>query len=114
MHSWEADGLHILTFSLAYCELYIALTAIALRVLPHMTLYQTTIADVAYDHDQLIALPVEGSKGVQVIMHWGCLMSKIDMAWRGGVVSRDWWILLVYTNDCSLSAPGWYKELSRL
>lgn len=40
--------------------------ALALRVLPRMSLYQTTIEDVEYDHDQLIAMPKQASKGVRV------------------------------------------------
>lgn len=44
------------------------MAALALRILPYMKLHSTTIADVAYDHDQLIAMPRKGSKGVQIIM----------------------------------------------
>ncbi|KAH6972094.1 trichodiene oxygenase [Ilyonectria sp. MPI-CAGE-AT-0026] len=54
---------------LAYCELYLSVAALALRVMPHMTLHDTTISDIAYDHDQLIAMPKKGSKGVQVAIH---------------------------------------------
>lgn len=52
--------------SLALCELYLSLTALALRVIPRMTLFETTLKDVAYDHDMFIPRPVAGSKGVRV------------------------------------------------
>lgn len=53
---------------LAYCELYISMAALALRVLPHMNLHDTTVSDLEYDHDQLIAMTKAGSKGVRVAM----------------------------------------------
>jgi hypothetical protein len=53
---------------LAYCELYISVAALALRVWPRMKLHDTTIADVEYDHDQLIAMTKASSKGVRVTM----------------------------------------------
>lgn len=62
---------HLLTisqFSLAYAELYIVIAALALRIYPHMSLYKTTLKDIEYDHDQLISMPVSGSKGVWVRM----------------------------------------------
>ncbi|KAJ4160076.1 uncharacterized protein LMH87_008006 [Akanthomyces muscarius] len=60
----QCVGMH-----LAYCELHIAMAALALRALPHMRLYNTTVADVAYDHDQLISMPKTGSIGVQIMIH---------------------------------------------
>ena len=45
------------------------MAALALRALPHMRLYNTTVADVAYDHDQLISMPKTGSIGVQIMIH---------------------------------------------
>lgn len=54
--------------SLALCELYLALTAISLSVLPYMRLYDTTDEDVRYDHDMLIPMAKAGSKGVRVII----------------------------------------------
>lgn len=53
---------------LAYCELYISVAALALRVWPRMKLHDTTISDVEYDHDQLIAMTKASSKGVRVTM----------------------------------------------
>ncbi|KAM5386543.1 hypothetical protein ACJZ2D_000506 [Fusarium nematophilum] len=60
----QCIGMH-----LAYCEIYIGVTALALRVWPRMSLFDTTVSDIAYDHDQLIYMPKKGSKGVQAVMH---------------------------------------------
>lgn len=54
--------------SLAYCEIYLATAALTLRVFPHMKLYQTTIDDIKYDHDLVVAQAKKGSKGVRVAM----------------------------------------------
>ncbi|KAK8137099.1 cytochrome P450 [Apiospora sp. TS-2023a] len=53
---------------LAYCELHLCLSALALRVLPHMRLYETTELDVRYDHDMFLPLTHEDSKGVRVLV----------------------------------------------
>lgn len=53
-------------FSLAYCELYLALAALVLRVFPRMKLYETTVTDVMYDHDLFVPMVKKGSKGVRV------------------------------------------------
>lgn len=37
-----------------------------MRVIPRMTLFETTIKDVAYDHDMFIPRPVHESEGVRV------------------------------------------------
>lgn len=60
----------LLTFinSLAFCELHLALAAVALRVMPHMQLCGTTAEDVAYDHDMFVPVAKEGSRGVNVII----------------------------------------------
>ncbi|RYP72823.1 hypothetical protein DL771_004007 [Monosporascus sp. 5C6A] len=52
--------------NLALCELYLALTALTLRVFPHMRLFETTEEDVRYDHDMMVPMPKDGSKGVRV------------------------------------------------
>lgn len=52
--------------SLALCELYLSLTALVMRVMPHMTLYNTSERDVRYDHDMFIPVTVKGSTGVRV------------------------------------------------
>ncbi|KAH8178655.1 cytochrome p450 domain-containing protein [Sarocladium implicatum] len=54
--------------NLALCELYVALTALTLRVLPHMRLHETTTKDVEYDHDMFVPIPEPGTKGVRVTM----------------------------------------------
>lgn len=55
-------------YSLALCELHLALTALALRAMPHMRLYETTERDVAYDHDMFVPVTAEGSRGVRVVI----------------------------------------------
>ena len=52
--------------SLALCELYLSLTALVMRVMPHMRLYETTERDVRYDHDMFIPVTVDDSCGVRV------------------------------------------------
>ncbi|TLD33341.1 hypothetical protein PspLS_00708 [Pyricularia sp. CBS 133598] len=52
--------------SLAMAEMNLALAALAIRVLPHATLYETTVEDVLYDHDMFIPRTRKESKGVRV------------------------------------------------
>ncbi|KAM0324284.1 hypothetical protein ACHAPQ_008383 [Fusarium lateritium] len=52
--------------NLALCELYLSLTALTLRVMPHMRLYKTTERDVRYDHDMFIPRTESGSDGVRM------------------------------------------------
>jgi hypothetical protein len=54
--------------SLAYCELYIALAALVLRVFPHMKLFDTTVEDVQYHHDLFIPMTRPESLGVRVLI----------------------------------------------
>ncbi|KAI5862571.1 cytochrome P450 [Durotheca rogersii] len=54
--------------NLALCELHLALAALTLRVFPRMRLFETTEADVRYDHDMFVPLPKDGSKGVRVVI----------------------------------------------
>ncbi|ETS80144.1 hypothetical protein PFICI_07673 [Pestalotiopsis fici W106-1] len=58
-----------LGMNLALCELHLSLTALALRVIPRMALYETSLRDVAYDHDMFIPRPVAESKGVRVVIN---------------------------------------------
>lgn len=51
--------------SLALCELNLSLAALALRVLPHMHLFDTTAEDLAYDHDMFIPM-TKDNRGVRV------------------------------------------------
>ncbi|KAK8029629.1 hypothetical protein PG993_010920 [Apiospora rasikravindrae] len=53
---------------LAYCELHLCLTALVLRVIPRMRLYETTELDVRYDHDMFVPLTHKDSKGVRVLV----------------------------------------------
>lgn len=55
-----------MTCSLALCELNLSLSALVLRVLPHMKLYETTEVDILYDHDMFVPCTKESSKGVRV------------------------------------------------
>jgi hypothetical protein len=56
----------MLTYSsLALCELNLSLTALVLRVLPHMRLSDTTAEDLAYDHDMFIPM-TKDDRGVRV------------------------------------------------
>ncbi|KAL3429166.1 cytochrome P450 [Aspergillus tetrazonus] len=57
-----------LGINLAYCELYLLLALLVVRVFPRMRLYETTEADVAYDHDFFNPFPVWESKGVRVVV----------------------------------------------
>ncbi|GJC90649.1 cytochrome P450 monooxygenase tri4 [Colletotrichum liriopes] len=54
-----------LGMSLAYAELYLALAAVILRVVPRMQLYDTTKREVEYDHDLGVPVPVS-TRGVRV------------------------------------------------
>ncbi|KAK4075534.1 cytochrome P450 [Purpureocillium lilacinum] len=55
-----------LGMNLALCELNLALAAVALRVMPHMNLFETTDRDVRYDHDMFVPMAEAGSTGVRV------------------------------------------------
>ncbi|KAL4814455.1 cytochrome P450 [Aspergillus spinulosporus] len=59
-----------LGINLAYCNLYLALTALTLRVLPWMSLYETTVDDVRYHSDLFAPLPRKGTKGVRTIISY--------------------------------------------
>jgi hypothetical protein len=52
--------------SLAYCELYIAIAAITLRVLPLVELFETDEGDVQFDHDLFIPMAKAESLGVRI------------------------------------------------
>lgn len=58
----------MITYSLAYCELYVSTAALVLRVFPRMKLYETTEDDVKYDHDLFVSHPRKESKGVRVVI----------------------------------------------
>ncbi|KAL1959777.1 hypothetical protein VTO42DRAFT_1363 [Malbranchea cinnamomea] len=52
--------------NLAYCEVYLMAAIMAMRVLPRARLYETTLEDVTYDHDQIVAQTKKGSISVRV------------------------------------------------
>jgi hypothetical protein len=55
-------------FRLAICELHIVTAAITLRVAPQMKLYDTTVADIRYDHEYFTPQMKAGTKGVRVLI----------------------------------------------
>ncbi|KAI1075379.1 putative cytochrome P450 [Whalleya microplaca] len=64
--SFNRGSRQCLGMNLAQCELYLVTTALALRVLPRMQLYETTADDLRYDHDLFTPQVKKGSKGVRV------------------------------------------------
>ncbi|KAI1847118.1 hypothetical protein JX266_006993 [Neoarthrinium moseri] len=66
MLSFSKGSRACLGMNLAFCELYLSLTALTLRVLPQMRLFETTEIDVKYDHDMFVPLSHDDSKGVRV------------------------------------------------
>ncbi|KAL2802295.1 cytochrome P450 [Aspergillus granulosus] len=54
--------------NLAYCNLYVAVTALTLRVYPQMSLYQTGVKDVQYDRDLFVPRAHKGSQGVRAVI----------------------------------------------
>ncbi|CAA9958673.1 Cytochrome P450 [Pyrenophora teres f. maculata] len=54
-----------LGMNLALCEIHLCLSALVLRVIPHMRLTDTTEEDVTYDHDMFIPM-TKHNRGVRV------------------------------------------------
>ncbi|PGG95967.1 hypothetical protein AJ79_09787 [Helicocarpus griseus UAMH5409] len=52
--------------NLAYCEVYLMVALMALRVLPRAHLYETTIDDLTYDHDLIVVQTKKGSISVRI------------------------------------------------
>lgn len=68
-HILYGHGSELTQFSsLAYCELYFAVAALALRVIPRLELFETTIDDVKYHHDLFVPMAHPDSKGVRVVI----------------------------------------------
>ncbi|EDO64909.2 benzoate 4-monooxygenase cytochrome P450 [Neurospora crassa OR74A] len=66
---WAPKGSNTMReFHLAYCELYVLLSLLIVRVFPHMKLHETTEVDVTHDHDFFNPFPVSSSKGVRAIV----------------------------------------------
>lgn len=51
--------------SLAYCEVYVCIAALVLRVFPRMELYETAKREVEYSRCMTVAMPAS-HKGVHV------------------------------------------------
>ena len=52
--------------SLAYCEVYLMAALMAFRVLPRASLHETTVEDISYDHDLIVAQTKNGSISVRI------------------------------------------------
>ncbi|KAI2616903.1 cytochrome P450 [Hypomontagnella submonticulosa] len=68
MISFSKGSRSCLGMNLAFCELYLSLAAMTIRVYPRMQLYETTEEDVRYDHDMFNPIPKASSKGVRAII----------------------------------------------
>ncbi|KAH9906691.1 putative cytochrome P450 [Xylariomycetidae sp. FL2044] len=66
--SFNRGSRQCLGMNLALCELNLLTAAMALRVLPRARLYETGIADVEYDYDNVTYQTRDDSKGVRVVM----------------------------------------------
>nr|WGZ60588.1 cytochrome P450 [Fusarium tricinctum] len=52
--------------NLAYCEVYIMAALLAFRVIPRARLHETTVEDIAYDHDLIVVQTKKGSISVRI------------------------------------------------
>ncbi|KAK7952551.1 cytochrome P450 [Apiospora aurea] len=66
LFSFSRGSRQCIAINLAYCELYLGLAALALRVLPRMRLFKTTEEDVTWDYDILVPMTKRSSKDVRV------------------------------------------------
>ncbi|KAK8123755.1 trichodiene oxygenase [Apiospora kogelbergensis] len=57
-----------LGMDLAYCEMYLMAAELVLRVLPHSRLVDTTLEDVEYHHDCIVASPKSGFIAVRMVI----------------------------------------------
>ncbi|KAK8108859.1 hypothetical protein PG984_014660 [Apiospora sp. TS-2023a] len=55
-----------LGMDLAYCEMYLMIAELVLRVLPRSRLVNTTVDDVEYHHDCIVASPKKGFMAVRI------------------------------------------------
>ncbi|KAK3387782.1 cytochrome P450 monooxygenase-like protein [Podospora didyma] len=51
---------------LAYCELYIMVALVAMRIIPRARLYETSLEDITYDHDQVVLQTKKGNISVRI------------------------------------------------
>ncbi|KAH8757997.1 cytochrome P450, partial [Diaporthe sp. PMI_573] len=66
--SFSRGSRQCLGMNLAYCELYLGVAFLTLKVFPKMALFETTEDDVRYDHDLLVPMTRKGSRGVRVVI----------------------------------------------
>ncbi|OTB00209.1 hypothetical protein M426DRAFT_268132 [Hypoxylon sp. CI-4A] len=67
--SFSKGSRQCLAMNLAYCNLYLAVTALALRILPRAKLHESTnINNVTYDHDAIIPVPIDHDGGVKLVL----------------------------------------------
>ncbi|PYH87798.1 cytochrome P450 [Aspergillus ellipticus CBS 707.79] len=69
MLSFSKGSRACIGMNLAFCELYLVLAALLVRVLPHMHLFETSEWDVRYDHDMFNPMPRAESLGVRVVIN---------------------------------------------
>ncbi|KAJ4390102.1 hypothetical protein N0V93_007575 [Gnomoniopsis smithogilvyi] len=55
-----------LASNLAITEIHFTVVALAIRVWPRMSLFETSDEDLAYDHDMFVPMPKKGSMGLRV------------------------------------------------
>jgi hypothetical protein len=55
-----------MSYSLAYCEVYIMAALMAFNVLPRSQLVDTTVEDISYDHDLIVLQTKNGSISVRI------------------------------------------------
>ncbi|KAF3396164.1 Trichodiene oxygenase [Penicillium rolfsii] len=66
--SFSRGSRQCLGMNLAYCNIYVGLATMTLRLFPRMKLYETDVDDVKYDHDLMAPAPKSDSKGVRAII----------------------------------------------
>ncbi|KAL2281069.1 hypothetical protein FJTKL_12089 [Diaporthe vaccinii] len=66
--SFSRGSRQCLGMSLAYCELYLGVAFLTLKVFSKLILFETTEDDVRYDHDLLVPMTRKGSRGVRVVV----------------------------------------------
>ncbi|SPO06184.1 related to trichodiene oxygenase cytochrome P450 [Cephalotrichum gorgonifer] len=52
--------------NLAYCEVYLMAALMAFHIIPRARLYETTVEDIAYDHDLIVAQTKKGFISVRI------------------------------------------------
>ncbi|KAF2422592.1 cytochrome P450 [Tothia fuscella] len=68
MLSFSRGSRQCIGINLAYCELYITLAALVLRVFPPMKLFESGVEDVEFYRDVFVSMAKPSSKGVRVVI----------------------------------------------